>query len=138
MLSRHVHALLLPSILVVFALIGLVLLYSELHKAALRRKSMGSPIKFPDSKDRSVKPARKRITLVLFRTRRRDKCSRLKEGVRRRVRKSRQKEAAGAADAGLMQIEWSERGVLKLAGVVTGAEEEVGGRVGAGVDGGRR
>jgi len=52
MFSRHVHALLLPSILVVFALIGLVLLYSELHKAALRRKSMGSPIKFPDSKDR--------------------------------------------------------------------------------------
>ncbi len=32
-----------------------------------------------------------------------------------RVRKSRQKEAAGAADAGLMQIEWSEREVLKLA-----------------------
>ena len=32
----------------------------------------------------------------------------MKEGVRRRVRKSRQKEAAGAADAGLMQIEWSE------------------------------
>jgi hypothetical protein len=28
--------------------------------------------------------------------------------VGRRVRKSRQKEAAGAADAGLMQIEWSE------------------------------
>ena len=28
-----------------------------------------------------------------------------------RVRKSRQKEAAGAADAGLMQIEWSEGGV---------------------------
>ena len=27
------------------------------------------------------------------------------------LRKSRQKEAAGAADAGLMQIEWSERGV---------------------------
>ena len=52
-----------------------------------------------------------RMTLVLFRTRRRDECSRLKEGVRRRVRKSRQKEAAGAADAGLMQIEWSERGV---------------------------
>ena len=51
------------------------------------------------------------ITLVLFRTRRRDECSRLKEGVRRRVRKSRQKEAAGAADAGLMQIEWSEGGV---------------------------
>jgi hypothetical protein len=31
--------------------------------------------------------------------------------VRRRVRKSRQKEAAGAADAGFMQIEWSERRV---------------------------
>ena len=30
-----------------------------------------------------------RMTLVLFRTRRRDECSRLKEGVRRRVRKSR-------------------------------------------------
>ena len=39
------------------------------------------------------------MTLVLFRTRRRDECSRLKEGVRRRVRKSRQKEAADAADA---------------------------------------
>jgi hypothetical protein len=51
------------------------------------------------------------ITLVLFRTRRRDECSRLKEGVRRRVRKSRQKEAAGAADAVLMQIEWSKRGL---------------------------
>jgi hypothetical protein len=50
------------------------------------------------------------MTLVLFRTRRRDECSRLKEGERRRVRKSRQKEAAGAADAGLMQIEWSEEG----------------------------
>src|SRR6185312_12865970 len=55
-----------------------------------------------------------RITLVLFRTRRRDECARLKEGVRRRVRKSRQKEAAGAADAGLMQIECSEAEVLKL------------------------
>jgi hypothetical protein len=52
-----------------------------------------------------------RVTLVLFRTRRRDGCSRLKEGLRRRVRKSRQKEAAGAADAGLMQIECSEQGV---------------------------
>jgi hypothetical protein len=31
-----------------------------------------------------------------------------------RVRKSRQKEAAGAADAGHMQIEWSEAEVLKL------------------------
>jgi len=32
------------------------------------------------------------------------------ESVRRRVRKSRQKEAAGAVDAGVMQIEWSEEG----------------------------
>jgi len=54
------------------------------------------------------------MTLVLFRTRRRDECLRPKEGVGRRVRKSRQKEAAGAADAGLMQIEWSEAEVLKL------------------------
>src|ERR1700739_3534257 len=51
-----------------------------------------------------------RMTLVLFRTRRRNECARLKESVRRRVRKSRQKEAAGAADAGLMQIEWGEGG----------------------------
>src|SRR5437763_13307989 len=42
------------------------------------------------------------MTLVLFRTRRRDECLRLKGTARRRVRKSRQKEAAGAADAGLM------------------------------------
>ena len=37
------------------------------------------------------------VTLVLFRTRRGDECSRLKESLRRRVRKSRQKEAAGVA-----------------------------------------
>jgi hypothetical protein len=62
-----------------------------------------------------------------FRTRRRDECSRLQEGVRRRVRKSRQKEAAGAADGGLMQIEWSKRRVQKFTGLVkTG-----GGAVGA-------
>ena len=78
-----------------------------------------------------------RITLVLFRTRRRDEYSKLQEGVRRRVRKSRQKEAAGA-DAGLMEIEWSEGEVLKLAGVVREAEEEVGGHVGARIDGRRR
>jgi hypothetical protein len=30
------------------------------------------------------------------------------QGAGARVRKSRQKEAAGAADAGLMEIEWSE------------------------------
>jgi hypothetical protein len=52
-----------------------------------------------------------RMTLVLFRTRRRDEWSRLREGARRRVRKSRQKEAAGVADAGLMQIEWNEQGL---------------------------
>jgi hypothetical protein len=46
---------------------------------------------------------------------------RLKEAVRRRVRKSRQKEAAGAADAGLMQIEWSEAEGLKLGGVAKAA-----------------
>ena len=62
-----------------------------------------------------------RVTLVLFRTRHRDECSRLKESVRRRVRKSRQKEAAGAADAGPMQIEWSETAGLKLGGVVKAA-----------------
>ena len=46
--------------------------------------------------------------------------------MRRRVRKSRQKEAAGAADAGVMQIEWSERGVEKLAGLVKIGRGEVG------------
>ena len=55
---------------------------------------------------------------MLFRTRRQDECSRLKEGARRRVRKSRQKEAAGVADAGLMEIEWSQRGVWEFAGIV--------------------
>jgi hypothetical protein len=34
--------------------------------------------------------------------------------VGRRVRKSRQKEAAGAADAGPMQIEWSEGGGIEI------------------------
>ncbi len=51
-------------------------------------------------------------------------CSGLKEGVRRRVRKSRQKEAAGAVDAVLMQIEWSERGLLKLSGCSMSVAEE--------------
>ena len=37
-----------------------------------------------------------------------------------------------------MQIEWSEGGVLKLAGVGTEAEKEVGEGVGAGVDSRRR
>jgi hypothetical protein len=50
--------------------------------------------------------------------------SRMEQNMRigARVRKSRQKEAAGAADAGLMQIEWSEGEVLKLAGVGMEAE----------------
>ena len=52
-----------------------------------------------------------------------------------RVRKSRQKEAAGAADAGLMQIEWSEGEVLKLVGVGTEVEEGAREGVGAGIDG---
>jgi hypothetical protein len=55
-----------------------------------------------------------------------------------RVRKSRQKEAAGAADAVLMQIEWSEGEVLKSAGVGTEAEVEVVEGVGRGIDGGKR
>ena len=63
---------------------------------------------------------------MLFRRRRRDECSKLKKGVRRRVRKSRQKEAAGAADAGLMQIEWSEGEVLPLVEVSTEGEEGAG------------
>ena len=71
---------------------------------------------------------------MLFRTRRRDERSRLKEGVRRRVRKSRQKEAAGAADAGLMQIEWSEAEGLKLAGVVKAAGVAAGASVQRRVD----
>jgi hypothetical protein len=53
MFSRNVQTLLLPSTLVVLAAIGLVLLYSELRKAvAFRRKSKGTPMKFPDRKDR--------------------------------------------------------------------------------------
>jgi hypothetical protein len=55
-----------------------------------------------------------------------------------RVRKSRQKEAAGTADAGLMEIEWGAGEVLRLAGVGTEAErggpEGVSGRI----DGGKR
>jgi hypothetical protein len=55
-----------------------------------------------------------RVTLVLFR--RRALGERLgRKSAWARVRKSSQKEAAGAADAGLMQIEWSEEEVFKLA-----------------------
>jgi hypothetical protein len=59
-------------------------------------------------------------------------------GLGARVRKSGQKEAAGAADAGLMQIEWSEAEVLKLAGVGSEAEVEVVESVGRRIDGGKR
>ena len=81
------------------------------HSGACRRRHFPEAVNF------------ERMTLVLFRRRRRDECSRLKEkeDVRRRARKSRQKEAAGAAVAGLMQIEWSEAEGLKLAGVVKAA-----------------
>jgi hypothetical protein len=75
------------------------------------------------------------MTLVLFRTRGRDECSKFIGGVRRRVRKSRQKEAAGAADAGLMQIEWSEAEGLKLAGVGKAAGLAAGAPVQGRVDG---
>jgi len=59
-------------------------------------------------------------------------------GLGARVRKSRQKEAAGAADAVLMQIEWSEGEVLKSAGVDTEGEEGVGEGVGTRIDGRKR
>ena len=55
-----------------------------------------------------------------------------------RVRKSRQKEAAGAADAGPMQIEWGEAEVLNSAGVGTEAEVEVVESAGRRMDGGER
>ncbi|PYX12537.1 MAG: hypothetical protein DMG84_21495 [Acidobacteria bacterium] len=48
------------------------------------------------------------MTLVLFRRRAPGELSGAEQRVGARVRKSRQKEAAGAADAGLMQIEWGE------------------------------
>jgi hypothetical protein len=66
-----------------------------------------------------------RVTLVLFRRRALGELSGAEQRMGARVRKSRQKEAAGTADAGLMQIEWSEGEVLKLAGVSTEAEERV-------------
>jgi hypothetical protein len=49
-----------------------------------------------------------RVTLVLFRRRALGEQSGAEQRIGARVRKSRQKEAAGAADAGLMQIEWRE------------------------------
>jgi hypothetical protein len=97
---------------------------------------MLTPFAGPETKGNHCQCDSGRITLVLFRMRRLDECSRLKEGVRRRVRKSRQKEAAGAADAGLMQIEWSERGVQKFTGVVKAAGVATGAPVQRRVDGG--
>jgi hypothetical protein len=72
---------------------------------------------------------------VLFRRRALGEQSGAEQRIGARVRKSRQKEAAGAADAGLMQIGWSEGEVLKLAGVGTEAEEGAGKGVGARIDG---
>jgi len=46
------------------------------------------------------------MTLVLFRTRRRDECLELKEGLGRRVRKSRQKEAAGVCGGRGLSMEF--------------------------------
>ena len=60
---------------------------------------------------------------MLFRRRALGEQRGAEERIGARVRKSRQKEAAGAAGAGLMQIEWSEGEVLKLAGVGTEVEE---------------
>ena len=62
----------------------------------------------------------------------------MEQKVEARVRKSRQKEAAGAADAGPMEIEGSEEEVSKWAGVGREAEEGARKRVGARIDGGRR
>jgi hypothetical protein len=50
------------------------------------------------------------------------------------VRKSRQQEVAGAADAGLRQIEWSEGEVLIVRGPGTEVQEEVHEPVGARID----
>ena len=75
------------------------------------------------------------MTLVLFRRRALGEQGGAEQRMGARVRKSRQKEAAGAVDAVLMQIEWSEGEGLKLVGVDTEAEEEVGEHVGARIDG---
>ena len=62
------------------------------------------------------------MSLVLFRRRAAGESA-AEQGLGARVRKSRQKEASGTADAGLKQIEWSEGEVLKLAGVGTEAKK---------------
>jgi hypothetical protein len=85
----------------------------------------------------SIEPHDERITLVLFRGASRCALG-VEPKVRARVRKSRQQEAAGAADAGLMQIEWSEGEMLKLGGVSTEAEEGAREGRGARIDIGKR
>jgi hypothetical protein len=81
-----------------------------------------------------------KLTFIALRPQRRalGELSGAEQWVGARVRKSRQKEAAGAADAGVMQIEWSEGEVLKLAGVGTEAEEGAREGVGARIDGRKR
>jgi hypothetical protein len=68
------------------------------------------------------------MTLVLFRRRALGELSGSEQKIGARVRKSRQKEAAGAVDAVLMQIEWRGEG-LQLRGVGTEVEEGVHERV---------
>ena len=79
-----------------------------------------------------------RMTLVLFRRRALAELSGAEHEDRARVRKSRQKEAAGAADAGHMQIEWGAGEVLKLAAVGTESERRGWEGVAARIDGGKR
>ena len=74
---------------------------------------------------------------MLFRRRALSEPSGAERTVGARVRKSRQKEAAGAADAGPMQIEWSEGEVLKWAGVGTEVEKVACEGVAARMDGRR-
>ena len=64
-----------------------------------------------------------RVTLVLFRRRAPVSSVERHRRTGARVRKSRQKEAAGAADAGVMEIEWRAVEVLKLIGVGTEVED---------------
>jgi hypothetical protein len=77
------------------------------------------------------------MTLVLFRRRAHSEPSGSEQKMGARVRKSRQKEAAGTADADHMQIEWSQGEVLKWAEVCTEAEEGAGEGEAAGIDGRR-
>ena len=65
-----------------------------------------------------------RVTIVLFRTRRRNECLELKEGLGRRVRKSRQKEAAGVCGGRGLSMEFQSMFARKAL-----PEAEVGKRV---------